>query len=49
MQIEIQLAVFLFRVGHNGNGCSYFNIAQKFGIGDGGTIVNITRRVITVR
>lgn len=47
--VQIQLAVTLFRLGSNGESASIRKIAALFGIGDGGTIDNITKRVFKVR
>jgi hypothetical protein len=46
--VEIQLAVTLYRFGHTGSGASYGNVAAKFGIGDGGSILDMTKRTIMV-
>ncbi len=40
-----QLALVLFRLGCNGQGASISKIASLFGVGDGGTIEKVTRRV----
>lgn len=43
--VAIQLAVTLFRLGASGDGASIGKIAALFGIGDGGSIDIITRRM----
>lgn len=43
--VQFQLALVLYRLGSNGNGATLAKIATLFGIGDGGTIDKITRRV----
>lgn len=43
--VAIQLAVTLYRLGASGDGASIGRIAALFGIGDGGTIDIMTRRV----
>jgi hypothetical protein len=49
MNMEQQLAITLFKLGHDGTGNSMSNAAAKFGVGDGGTIMKIVQRVIQVR
>lgn len=43
--IDLQLAIVLYRLGASGESASIRKIATLFGIGDGGTIQNITVRV----
>lgn len=43
--VEYQVAIVLYRLGSSGEGASIRKIATFFGIGDGGTIDKITRRV----
>ncbi|GBP12937.1 Protein ANTAGONIST OF LIKE HETEROCHROMATIN PROTEIN 1 [Eumeta japonica] len=43
--VDIQLAVVLYRLGSSGESASIRKIASTFGIGDGGTLTKITRRV----
>lgn len=45
--VAIQLALTLYRLGSYGDGASIARIAALFGIGDGGTIENITHRVLS--
>lgn len=45
LPIELQLKVVLYRLGSSGDGASVRKVASLFGIGDGGTIQNITKRV----
>lgn len=45
--VHIQLKIVLYRLGCYGEGASIAKIANFFGIGDGGTIENITKRVFT--
>lgn len=44
--VAIQLTLTLYRLGAYGDGASIVRIAALFGIGDGGTIEKITRRVL---
>lgn len=46
--IELQLAIVLFRLGSSGESASFRKIATVFGIGDGGTISIITKRIFKV-
>lgn len=43
--VAIQLAVVLYRLGASGDGASIGRIAALFGVGDGGTIDIMTRRI----
>ncbi|XP_036322028.1 uncharacterized protein LOC118736027 [Rhagoletis pomonella] len=43
--IDLQLKIVLYRLGSKGDGVSIRKVASLFGIGDGGTIQNVTRRV----
>lgn len=45
--VEVQLQVVLFRLGCTGEGSSIAKIAFLFGIGDGGTVQNVTKRVFS--
>lgn len=45
--VDIQLAVTLFRLGASGDAASVRKIAALFGIGDGGTIDIMTKRVFS--
>lgn len=45
--VALQLAIVLYRLGSSGESASIKKIASIFGIGDGGTIYKITRRVFT--
>lgn len=47
--VEIQLAIVLYRLGSSGEAASIRKIAAIFGIGDGGSIDKITKRVFKVR
>ena len=44
-QVELQLAIVLFRLGSSGESASISKIASVFGVGDGGTLIKITQRV----
>jgi len=46
--VSHQLAIALFKLGHYGNAASVTKVAAKFGIGDGGTVLRCTNRVIKV-
>lgn len=46
LPINLQLQIALFRFGGNGDSCSIRKIATLFGVGDGGTIITVTQRVI---
>ncbi|XP_065356325.1 uncharacterized protein LOC135950720 [Calliphora vicina] len=43
--VEMQLIIFLYRLGSSGEGASLSKIASLFGIGDGGTLQKITDRI----
>jgi hypothetical protein len=43
--VPVQLAIFLYRIGHYGSAISIQNIATQFGIGDGSSVTKVTRRV----
>lgn len=43
--VDIQLIIVLYRLGCCGEGSSIGKVAKFFGVGDGGTIATITRRV----
>lgn len=43
--VAFQLALVLYRLGSNGHGATLCKIAQLFGVGDGGTIDKVTKRV----
>lgn len=43
--VFFQLALVMYRLGSNGNSASISKIAGVFGVGDGGTIDRVTRRV----
>lgn len=43
--VELQLAIVLYRLGSNGQGSTVQKILCLFGVGDGGTIDIVTRRV----
>lgn len=45
--IDLQLAIVLFRLGSSGESASIAKIATFFGIGDGGTLVKITKRIFS--
>ncbi|XP_055842713.1 uncharacterized protein LOC129909663 [Episyrphus balteatus] len=45
LSVKTQLTIVLYRLGSSGEGGSIAKIARLFGIGDGGTIQNITERV----
>ncbi|XP_050322611.1 uncharacterized protein LOC126754564 isoform X1 [Bactrocera neohumeralis] len=45
LSIDTQLKIVLFRLGSSGEGLSVRKVASLFGIGDGGTIQIVTRRV----
>ncbi|GAB0095856.1 protein ANTAGONIST OF LIKE HETEROCHROMATIN PROTEIN 1 [Sergentomyia squamirostris] len=47
MPVEKQLALVLYRLGSFGDSSSIAKIAALFGIGDGGTLDNVTHRVLT--
>jgi len=49
LPISTQLGLLLFRFGICGTGASISKISTFFGIGDGGTIEKITKRVMRVR
>lgn len=42
---ELQLKIVLFRLASSGDSLSIRKVASLFGVGDGGTIQNVTRRV----
>ncbi|KAI8115356.1 Protein ANTAGONIST OF LIKE HETEROCHROMATIN PROTEIN 1 [Lucilia cuprina] len=43
--VELQLAIVLFHLGSSGESASIKKIATIFGVGDGGTILTITKRI----
>ncbi|XP_065354359.1 uncharacterized protein LOC135948833 [Calliphora vicina] len=43
--VELQLAVVLYRLGSSGESACFRKIATIFGLGDGGTITIITKRI----
>uniref|UniRef100_T1J7F6 DDE Tnp4 domain-containing protein n=1 Tax=Strigamia maritima TaxID=126957 RepID=T1J7F6_STRMM len=43
---DLQLLITLFRLGHSGNAASILEVSSRFGVSDGGTIANCTKRVI---
>lgn len=45
--VKIQLMIVLYRLGSYGEGATIAKIASLFGVGDGGTIMKITKRVFT--
>ncbi|XP_037827731.1 uncharacterized protein LOC119615817, partial [Lucilia sericata] len=45
LPVELQLKIVLYRLGSSGDGASVRKVASLFGIGDGRTIQNVTRRV----
>ena len=49
LSVEKQLQIALYRFGIYGTGASIPNVARLFGVGDGSTVVRVTRRVIQVR
>jgi hypothetical protein len=46
--VSIQVAIAMYRFGICGTGASIRKIASIFGLGDGGTVIRVTRRVIQV-
>jgi hypothetical protein len=48
MPVEKQLAISLYRFGVSGTGASIGNVSALFGVGDGGTVMKVILRVITV-
>ena len=49
LNVDLQLAISLFKFGCNGTGSSIHKVASLFGIGDGGTIHLVVNRVIQVQ
>ncbi|XP_053969424.1 uncharacterized protein LOC128869445 [Anastrepha ludens] len=47
LPIELQLKIVLYRLGSSGEGLSIRKVASLFGVGDGGTIQIVTRRVFS--
>jgi len=47
--VDMQLAITLHKFGNNGTGNGLANVAAKFGIGDGGTIMRVVSRVTKVK
>uniref|UniRef100_A0A034WKI8 Putative nuclease HARBI1 n=1 Tax=Bactrocera dorsalis TaxID=27457 RepID=A0A034WKI8_BACDO len=45
LPIELQLKIVLYRLGSSGDGQSVRKVASLFGVGDGGTIKNVTQRI----
>ncbi|XP_039949710.1 protein ALP1-like [Bactrocera tryoni] len=45
LALNLQLKIVLFRLGSSGDGLSIRKVASLFGVDDGGTIQNITKRV----
>ncbi|XP_049318264.1 uncharacterized protein LOC125780315 [Bactrocera dorsalis] len=47
LPIELQLKIVLYRLGYSGDGQSVRKVASLnlFGVGDGGTIKNVTQRI----
>lgn len=45
LPIDLQLKIVLFRLGSSGDGLTIRKVASIFGVGDGGTIQNVTRRI----
>ncbi|XP_049310781.1 uncharacterized protein LOC125778205 [Bactrocera dorsalis] len=45
LPLDLQLKIVLFRLGSSGDGLSIRKVASLFGVGDGGTIQIITKRV----
>lgn len=45
LPIELQLKIVLYRLGSFGDGVSIRKVATLFGVGDGGTIQKVTKRV----
>ncbi|KAF6209583.1 hypothetical protein GE061_015331 [Apolygus lucorum] len=43
--VEVQLMIVLYRLGSYGEGASIAKIANLFGVGDGGTVDIVTRRI----
>jgi hypothetical protein len=48
LAVDKQLAITLYKLGFDGSGSSLSNAAAHFGIGDGGSVMKICSRVITV-
>lgn len=46
--VEKQLALTLFKLGHDGSGSSVQSTGAMFGVGDGGSVMKIAIRVISV-
>ena len=46
LPIHLQLKIALFRFGSNGDSASVRKVATLFGVGDGGTVIIATKRVI---
>jgi hypothetical protein len=42
------LAISLYKFGVSGTGASIGNVSALFGVGDGGTVMKVILRVITV-
>lgn len=47
LPLDLQLKIALFRLGSSGDSASIRKIATLFGVGDGGTVITVTDRVIT--
>ncbi|KAI9912735.1 hypothetical protein PsorP6_005838 [Peronosclerospora sorghi] len=44
--VEFQLAVALYRFGRNGNGSSFLDVADRFGIAEGSVMIYTKRLVV---
>ncbi|XP_036330754.1 uncharacterized protein LOC118742613 [Rhagoletis pomonella] len=46
LPVDLQLKITLFRLGSSGDNASLRKVATLFGVGDAGTIIKVTQRVV---